>query len=246
MKRGLSLLLIFVLAFAASAATSIQPPKGFYGKLWKGTLALYGTRHDKTHFLCTAEPIAKIQGGYRLLTAGHCVQEIPADIQFFVANEISGDLTPVTLVKAYDGDTMDFALFDLKTTKHYPVFQLGTEDGMHVGDETVNPHFALGIGKQITTGIISSMTIKKSEECDQDGCLGNFMVQDYAGPGASGSAIFSAKTHRIIGLLVFEFGANVGFAVEPISRFADFMVTANQPHPPPEGPQVIVHDENDQ
>lgn len=227
MRRILILALLFVFAGLSVGADSIHTPKGFIGRLWNGTLALYGQKGKATHFLCTAEPIAKTKGGYLLLSAGHCVQETPADIKFFVADEISGEMTPVTVVKAHDGvdgnDEIDFATFDLKTTKQYPVFELGTDRDLRVGDKVINPHFALGLGKQISYGIISSTTIVKSEECHENGCLGNFLVQDYAGAGASGSAVLSAKTHKVIGIMVFEFGAQVGFAVEPIDRFQAFL-----------------------
>lgn len=234
MKRTLVLALLLLTGLSVGA-DSIRAPKGFIGQLWNGTLALYGQKGKSTHFLCTAEPIAKIKGGYRLLSAGHCVQELPANIKFFVANEISGEMFPVTVVKAHDGinsdDEIDFATFDFMTTKHYPVFELGTDRDLRVGDKVINPHFALGLGKQISYGIISSATLVKSDECMENGCLGNFLVQDYAGAGASGSAVLSAKTHKVIGILVFEFGAQVGFAVEPISRFQTFLDAPVQAHP---------------
>jgi hypothetical protein len=209
----------------------MQPPRGFAGKLWASTLALYGSSKTQTHFLCTAEPIAKIDGGYILLTAGHCVQLTPAGLQFSVAEEIGGARSPVTLVKAVLSDKLDFAIFDLKTTKTYSVFEIGDAKDLYVGEETINPNFALGLGKQLSLGTVSSLPLTSSEDCTDD-CIGNFLVQQYAGPGASGSAILSAKTHKVLGILVYEFGqGQVGFAVEPISLLAVFGVTPNQPHP---------------
>ena len=229
MKKILGFL--FALLLSGSLSAAIKPPKGFDGKLWAGTLALYGTKDDSTHFLCTAEPIAKIEGGYRLLTAGHCVQDVPEDVQFSVADEIGGSRTAVTLVKAYEGDGLDFALFDLKSKKKYPVFSLALSSKVRVGDSTINPNFALGLGKQISPGRISSQELILSDECDAEGCNGKFLVQMYSGPGASGSAVFSTKTHQIIGLVIYQFSGDVGFAVEPISLFTRFNVGAGQPHP---------------
>ena len=223
------LLLVLILPLRAD---TLSAPKGFAGKLWSSTLALYGTKGKTTHFLCTAEPIAKIDGGYRLLSAGHCVQTVPADVQFSIADEIGGKLIPVTMVKAYLGEGIDFSLFDLKTTKKYSLFELGDERTSAVGDPTIDPNFALGLGKQISLGRITSRALSVSEDCPADGCVGGFLVQEYAGPGASGSAVVSLKTHKVIGLLVFEFGdGDVGFAVEPISFFAKFLAGPNQPHP---------------
>jgi len=231
MKRILALVLIVILAGCSVAAGPIRPPQGFEGRLWGSTLALYGTKDKSTHFLCTAEPIEKTKDGYILLSAGHCVQEVPADVQFSVADEIGGKLTPVTVVKAYDGDGLDFSIFRLTTTENYTPFDLGTEDGLRVGDRVLNPNFALGLGKQFSHGVISSQGLSVNPMCDF--CAGLFIVQGGGGPGSSGSAVISEKTHKVIGILIA--GApmgNTGFEVEPISWFAKFMAGPNQPHPP--------------
>jgi len=230
MKRILVLALALVLALPIGAG-AINPPKGFEGQLWNNTLALYGTKGDVTKFLCTAEPIQKIDGGYRLLSAGHCVQLEPVDLVYSVADEIGGPRTPVTVIKAYDGDGFDFSIFDMKTTKTYQPFELGDENDLTIGDETINPNFALGLGKQLSRGIVSSMPMGNTQECDDGSCVGKFLVQQYAGPGSSGSAVLSAKTHKVVGLLVYQFGSDVGFAIEPISMFAKFMAGPGQPHP---------------
>ena len=230
MKRLLALLLALALLFPISVG-SIQSPTGFAGKLWASTFALYGTRGPVTHFICTTEPIEKIAGGYRLLSAGHCVQSTPADLQFSVAEEIGGARTPVKMVKAYLGEDVDFALFELKTDKVYPVFELGTEKDLKVGDAIINPNFSQGLGKQLSMGVVASMPITKSEDCEDAGCVGKFIIHESAGPGASGSAVLSVKTHKVVGVLVWEFEGKVGFGVEPISVFVKFMAGPNQPHP---------------
>jgi hypothetical protein len=234
MKRILILALLFFALFGAFPARSqiIKPPKGFSGKLWAGTMALYGSLGQRpARMICTTTPIEKIKGGYQLLSAGHCVQAIPDGVQFFVADEVGGPLTPVTLIKAYFGGALDFSIFELKTTKKYPVFELGTESDLHIGDRTLNPNFSAALGKQLSVGRVSSMRLGKSPNCPDEGCLGRFLVQEDAAPGASGSAVFSAKTHKIVGLAVYQFDDQVGFAVEPISLFAKFLAGPNQPHP---------------
>lgn len=231
MKRLFALLLVLALLFPSTVG-SIQSPKGFAGKLWASTFALYGTKNDISHFLCTAEPIEKTATGYRLLTAGHCVQNVPADVKFSVAEEIGAPLSPITLVKVYLGGNIDFSLFDFPTTKQYTVFALGDESTLRVGDQTINPNFALGVGKQLSLGTVASMPIVVSKECADGECAGDFIVQEYSGPGASGSAVFSVKTQKIVGLLVWEFDkGQAGFGVEPISFFTKFMAGPNQPHP---------------
>jgi hypothetical protein len=236
MKKFLALFLILGLAIVTSAG-AFTPPSGFAGKLWQSTFALYGSKGGATHFVCTAEPIARnTEGdGYILLTAGHCVQEIPEGVDFSVAEEVGGTLSPVILIKAHEGDgadTIDFALFNFKTPKKYFVFDIGDLDvDLQIGEKTLNPNFALALGKQLSIGRVSSMPIALSENCKDDGCLNNFLVQEYAGPGASGSAVLSAKTHKVLGILVYQFDGDVGFAVEPISRLKDFLAAPVQPHP---------------
>jgi len=230
MKRILITALLFLFASLSVSASSLQTPRGFAGKLWAGTLALYGTRHGQTHFLCTTEPFEQISGGYHLMSAGHCVQDTPADLQFSVSDEIGGTRTPVTMIKAYEGDGLDFSEFELKTDRRYPVMDLGDESDLAVGDSVINPNFSSGLAKQLSVGFVSSNILIETTNCSLDDCAGRFIVQLTAAPGASGSAIVSARTHKIVGLLVFEFEDGVGFGVEPISRFKKFLAGPNQPH----------------
>jgi hypothetical protein len=243
MKRFLIAVLLFLLTGLSMGADSIRAPKGFAGKLYAGTLALYGTQGPITHFVCTAFPYEKIPGGYRVMSAGHCVQGIPPGIDFSVAEQIGGPALPVTMVKAYLGDGTDFSIFELKTTKQYPVFNLGTEKGMRIGDRVINPNFALGLGKQLSRGVVSSGTLTATRECDSN-CAGGFMVQMYGAQGSSGSPVLSEKTHKVVGICVYGFEGTVGFTVEPISKFAAFLAGPNQPHPTLHQFQIIIHEED--
>lgn len=231
MKRFLVGLLVLLIAALTVGADSIQPPHGFSGRVYKSTIALYGTKKGKTHFLCTAEPIKKIKNGYELLTAGHCVQETPVDLTFAVADEIGGQLTTVTVLKAYEGGGIDFALFEFPTTKKYFIFEIGDDNDLHVGDRIINPNFAYGISKQLSLGVISSQLVPPGEVCGTEECVGDFLAQLYGAPGSSGSAVISARTHKIIGLMVYGFQYPIGFGIEPISKFQKFLDGPNQPHP---------------
>lgn len=235
MKKIFAFVLSLILALSVLAGP-IAPPKGFEGKVWNSTLALYATlqtpNRTVTHFDCTAEPIEKIPGGYLLMSAGHCVQEIPDHMQFSVAEEISGPRTNVKLVKAYEGDGIDFAVFTLKTTKTYPIFAMDFHSDVRIGDKIVIGNFTEGVAKQLSRGVVASQIIPKSEDCKSaETCADHFMVQAYGGPGASGSAVISVRTHKIIGLAVYGFDGTLGFGVEPISRFNTFTLGPNQPHP---------------
>lgn len=218
---------VFILTLALTAATfagPINPPHGYAGRLYKGTFELYASVGVPTHSVCTATPYERTLHGYRLITAGHCVKLAPVGANFSVSEDIGGTLMPVTLVKArYEGN-VDFAEFEFVTDRKYPIVILGDEYGSRIGDKVINPHFALGLNKQISRGVISSRQLTETERCLK-GCYGNFLVQMQGGRGASGSVVILEKTHEVIGLVVYEFGENVGFAIEPISRFYKFLKT---------------------
>lgn len=233
-------LLAVVLALALSVSTFagvIGAPRGYAGKLFAGTFALYGTFGNKT-VVCTATPYAHDKSVYQLITAGHCVQQVPSTAKFYVAEEIGGVRTPVTLVKArYEGN-MDFAQFTLETTKKYPIVSLGDEHSSHVGDKILNPNFALGLTKQLSHGLISSEMVQKNFECG-DACEGDFLVQMYGGSGSSGSVIVSEKSRKVIGICIAEATrGNVGLFIEPISRFYEFLSLPGQAHPQDEAEDI--------
>ena len=231
MIRSLLIILFLILTAFSCSAQSPQPPAGFEGDAYNATLALYGTFHGVTHFVCTIQPYEKIPGGYHLISAGHCVQKIPAGMQFSVANQIGGPLTPVTMLKAYFGGGLDFSEFELKTDAVYTVLELGTETEEYVGAPIINVNFAAGLVKQFGFGFIASERMPESEHCDIDTCVGDYMVQIYGTGGSSGSAVISARTHKIIGITVGSFGVPIGLGVEPISWFKKFLAGPNQPHP---------------
>ena len=234
MKRALALVLAFaltLLTFGARANT-LRPPSGFDGKMWDSTLALYGTMGDTTRFLCTAEVIEKVKdGSYILLSAGHCVQTIPAGIQFSVSDEMGGQRTPVKMLKAFEGNGLDFSEFELLTQHKYFVMELGNDNDLRIGDAVLDVNFSAGLAKQISLGLIASEAVPASGQCHDFECVGDFLVQMYGTAGASGSAVVSEKTHKIIGIAIWQAGSSIGLGVEPIDRFCAFLAGPNQPHP---------------
>lgn len=230
MKRILALILALALAVVPISADSILAPKGFAGKLWPGALALYGTYKGVTKYLCTTQPYEKIAGGYRLLSAGHCVQLEPEGLVFSVAEEIGGPQSMVTMLKAYDGEGLDFSIFEFKTNKKYPILVLGTEKDLHVGDRIFYMHFAIGLGKQLSEGRVVSRTLIETKACVQT-CVGDFIIQGYGSRGTSGAVVISEKTHKVVGLVTGQWDAAIGLGVEPISKFAQFLAGPGQAYP---------------
>ena len=214
----------------STAANTIKPPRGFHGTLYKSTLVLYGQLEEKKAPICTATVFEQTSDGYLLLSAGHCVMSVPLEVTYSVADDLGQPLTPVKIVKAVrdEGTTnIDFAVFELKTKKHYTVIPISKNPKERIGDKIVDVNFSEAWAKQVSEGKISSVPMGVVPECDI--CENNFMVQLYASSGASGSAIVSEKTHEIIGLLVGgEPDANIGAIVEPISRLKEFQTAQDE------------------
>ena len=232
MKKFLLVLLAMVL-LSFPVNSTVGEPKGFLGKAFSSTVALYGT-DNKDHFDCTAsiydQVPNKLHNDYLIISAGHCVQEVPNGVTFSIADNIGGKLVPVKLLKVREDGNMDFAQFELVTDKTYPVIGLGDENTLKVGDAVINVNFADGIGKQLSTGRVSTQGLIPTRDCPEE-CRDGFLVQVDGAGGSSGSAIISKKTHKIVGLVVWGFDVNVGLGVEPISRFQTFLQMPTQEHP---------------
>lgn len=195
---------------------AIGEPKGFDNKVFHATMALSATstvaRVESPKFLCTVTAYKKVDGGYLLIGAGHCTGEnndLPPDLKFYVGDDIGSPVHEIQLLKAEygNGDGLDFAIYFYPTTDKYPTISLGDEHELSVGDKTVNVNFSLGVSKITSPGIVS----------DQ-GRGNEFLVQEFASHGASGSSVVSEKSHKIVGLLVGGWdGATMPAAVESIS-----------------------------
>jgi len=227
--------MIAALLFAINsfAAGPMRPPKGFAGQVYAGTFVLYDEYENKLQMLCTAAAYESTPGGYHLLTAGHCIQETPAEVALFVSEEIGGTLMPVTVVKSFVGNGIDFATLELRTPRKYPMFSLGDERDLRIGDATLMVAFSEGVVKQFGYGTVASEPFVESPECNVD-CSGYLFVQTYGSGGASGALIFSAKTHKVVGIFRAMFTSRVGTTgavVEPISKFTTFRGLPGQTRP---------------
>jgi hypothetical protein len=232
MKRFLiALFLSVLLALPVSTpAATPQNPTGFAGKAYDATMALYGTKGTDTEFICTAWAFKQVPDGYDLISAGHCVGEVNAD-SYSVSDTIDGPRTPVTLIKwAENADEgLDLSLWELKTTKKYPTLDLGSANDAHIGDVIINPNCAMGITKFLSLGRISGPLVPATDSVPV------YPVEVDGAGGSSGSPIISAKTHKVIGILIYgppseteieaEIGvpAQIGVGIEPIDNFQKFM-----------------------
>lgn len=229
MKRILSVLLAAIL-FAAPAFANVKDLKGFDKKVYDGALALYASSHDlgiRDRFICTVQVVGKADRGYYLLGAGHCTPanpDLPKDMEFSVAEDINGSLTPVMLIQSEMNEPVDYAEYYLRTDKKYPVTALGDESDARIGDETINGNFSLALGKFASRGRVSS---KVAESGDMKGFLG---VDEFDSHGASGSSVVDERTKKIIGIVIAGVdGATVSTWVEPISVIKKALSKATLP-----------------
>jgi S1-C subfamily serine protease len=159
--------------------------------------------------------IAKVDGGYELLSAGHCTPanpKLPSDMTFSVADDMNGALTPVTLVASKMQEPIDWAVYYLKTNKKYPVIALGDERKTQINDKTIDVNFSMALAKEVSMGVISSSVQTDGE------MKGFFQVTQFVSHGASGSSVVSEKQHAIIGIVIAGIdGATLPTCVEPIS-----------------------------
>ena len=223
MKRLLSILTIcFLMILFPIRSYSIQKPKGFAGKVYDATYSLYGRMPGKQiQHLCTATLFRKRGDGYDLLSAGHCVALVPEVISYFVSSQVHGKEIPVTLYKFRYNGAIDFSIFHMKSDKQLPFIPVDSEASYHLGDTVLNVNFTKDIAKLFYVGRIASDNMIASENCDQ--CKG-FYIADLRGyEGASGSAVISAKTHKIIGTVSIAFPNNVGVGIAPMSLFPKFL-----------------------
>ncbi|VVB52855.1 Trypsin-like peptidase domain protein [uncultured archaeon] len=243
MRKIFSLVAALILV-CSSAFADVKTPRGFDGKVYQASMALYGTLpagaeietddgvikndHDVTHFLCTVTAFKKVAGGYELIGAGHCTAEgnpedLPKGLVYSVSDNVGTEKTPVKLLKAEviepneDGvEYQDYAVYYMKTDAKIPVIELGDESDVAVGDATVDVNFSLGekMTKQMTRGSVASVIAPAGSAVH-----GMMLVQQFDSHGASGSAIVSEKTHRIIGLVIGGYdGTTTPTIAVPISH----------------------------
>ena len=240
LKTLLSVALSLFLSISVLAGP-IKPPKGFSGRAYNSTLVLYGTLNDKIHSICSTTVYEAIPGGYHLITAGHCVEDVPSNVVFSVADNIGEKLMPVKVLKAREEGGIDFAELELLTDKKYDPISLGTEDGTHVGDVVINPNFSAMVSKQLSLGRISSQPFVVSEDVPED-AKGYFLVQVFGTEGSSGSAMISEKTHKIIGITIYGYDENIGMGIEPISLYQKFLSEPGQVHPTEKTAADVIDD----
>jgi hypothetical protein len=219
-----------------------------------GPLDIWGCKFE-SHFTCTATVVEREDmSSYAGLTAGHCFNYELMDkgVKYYVSENLSGApvLNEIKLLKFETSDRYDYALFSFHSLRDYPVIEIlrSGEQVPPIGTPVLNANFSLGVVKQVLEGKIVSTQITGQEGNDAcDGCKGRFFVSIGVGPGASGSAIVDAKSHKIIGMTEAIFpSTQMATLVVPMGdQFIDFMNDDSAGIRPekPTGPTVKIHEE---
>lgn len=227
--------LLFYLLFGAAPAKGQLVAHGFDQTAMDATVAVYSQHFDSKHvlqaqFVCSAFVVGEdLDGkGVTILSAGHCVDDQPSDWTFAVADTLGAPQHAVTVVSAryvHETSDDDTVLFHLATTKKYPVLVLGDESESAIGDETLNPNFTFGLAKQLSRGRIASAAI--DDPVAFPNVVGGFILDEFAGLGASGSPVISVTSHKVIGIIIAEVDHN-GMIAEPTSAVRKSITRRNE------------------
>jgi hypothetical protein len=220
MRRLAAIALALVLTFATPLfSKNVGEPKGFDNKVFHASLAMYATSQERgitsPRFICTVTAYKKVKDGYLVIGAGHCTsinEQLPPDMRYYAAEDIGAPTMDMQLVQAELDNTYDYALYFLRTSKKLKTISLGNETDLSIGDETVDVNFSLGAAKIVSPGIVVS------QEGSPKLPSGYFLVQQFDSHGASGSAVVSEKTQKIVGIVIAGWdGATMPSVVEGIS-----------------------------
>lgn len=234
--RILAGLLAVLLLASTTQAKGVKPLKGFDAKVYNGSLALYASSKSldiTDRFICSTQVIEKVDGGYELLSAGHCTpansEELPGDMTFKVSEDLGQPLMPVTLIAAKMDEPVDWAIYYFPTKKKYSVTHLGDESDVRLNSKTIDVNFSLALAKEVSMGVVSS-TVQT-----QGHAKGFFEVTQFDSHGASGSSVVSESTKKVIGIVIAGVdGTTTPTWVEPASviskQIAGIDVTQNVPY----------------
>lgn len=176
---------------------------------------------------CTATAIEKNATGYVFVTAAHCACEdneeqktvSPEKVDFYITED---GVTDKEFLKAsltgcgyrHGGD--DFALFQMNTTKVFPVVALGRDPQMI--EQVVNVASPLGLGRQVFFGSVSSPILNRPVINDDINWEGAVLLQMFGvNGGSSGSSVVCLDQKAICAFVVGAIGQTTMTAM-PVSR----------------------------
>lgn len=241
MKRAVVTLLLAALIAAPIPAFAQNKPEPTLPEKAKAAVALLYSQDESggMSMHCTMTAFEKTKDGYLFATAAHCIgsddtqheKSAPhANISFFMTFDETGAKTfyPAE-VKAvgYQHRGDDFAIFEVKSDKEWPVIPVGTEKLEADGNAVLNVASPLGLGKQVYRGVIASLDVDRPIIQGDINWRHSISLQIAADGGSSGSAIISEKQEAIVAFLVGTVGGAVVIAI-PASKFTVFKAAVGE------------------
>ena len=204
----------------------------FVQRVYNAVTLLYSQDEEGgMHMHCTATAYRKYAGGYRFVTAAHCIHgesdEEQSEVKYYITSDAFGAKTyiPAQLVKASSKTSgEDFAIFAVETPLPFSVIPLGDNTAASIGDPVTDVASPLGLGKQFFHGYISNLKLDRPKlDAEEVKWSDVMLVMIGSAPGSSGSSIVSDDQKAIVGILVGGFGGgNIGAIVVPVNKFKTF------------------------
>lgn len=239
---------------AESAMDKAQDSKEFQKDLGRATLALYVGKQTcdwkeedssfgpvnvwecefKSKFICTATVVDRDDDEYFALTAGHCIE---GKEDYYIGDTVEDKpvLRKVEVIKHESDDRYDYAFLTFHSFKSFPSIGMNEVEGdiPAIGTSILNVNFSLGLAKGFLDGKVVS------EKLYGEGLKNRYLVSIGVGPGASGSAVVDAESHKIVGLVeMIAEGTQMPTIVIPtgknLAAFLDDDSAGIKPLPPDE------------
>jgi hypothetical protein len=219
-----SIFAVILTGFLIASCSPFTASQTIEAKVANATFAFYHESDSGRRHVCTATAFQKTSDGYFILTAGHCVANVLPEVTFSVSEDIfkagtpNPPIYPVTLITYKHENTKDYAILYLRTFKRFSVIPLSKAGVPPVGTDVININFSDGIGKITSEGRVSTKLLDTGgADGDCRFCNFTFMVQLFAGHGASGSSVVDKKTGKIVGIAVGGTNETLGAFIEPVS-----------------------------
>ncbi len=205
-----------------------------FSKLNDSVVLLYKqTGNGSMRFVCSGTVFENVGAESRILTAAHCLMREGSDGKpaydrspVYVTLDDPDEKVYVKTTEEGYGTTQsgnDVAILRAKLPRKVPAIQMGDESTEHPGSPVLYVGSPYGLGKLLVLGTICAVKVDRPiiDEARSMNLSGDMCLQVASAGGASGSAVVSQSTGKIIGVLVAGDGVFV-FAV-PISRVTEIL-----------------------
>ena len=254
MRKLIATMLLLAMSFFGatipSSASKTQPK--FESKtieqMYNATGILYAINpmDNEYHRVCTIWNYEKSSDGYIAISASHCATIGDMYPQSGLTFGVSyaeptnpPDVSTIVPAKLLEFGDMtkadDIAVWDIQTKDVRPILPLGDSKNIKMGEELLNVSIPFdGIAKGCYRGTVTNPKVQYNDP-EIKGMV--FVDMFGTGPGSSGSAVVSERTHKVVGILTM--GENsVGELLVPVSVIRAFLSGKFTMHEP--GPAITA------